>query len=240
MSAKIYPHFSDLDIRYIGPDLDMGPLPSVIYLSISAAESLSLDPYNQPAKVLEKENIRVFSITLPGHGHGFDKTKAMNYWAKHTSELLLFINETKKFVLHLSKHATNIGLMGLSRGGFIATHLAVMPQVRAVLGFAPLTDLAGLSEFENKNFEDALNLKHLYKDLIHKKIRYYIGNRDLRVGTERAFNFIFDLSDYAYHERIRSMSAELFILPSIGLHGHGTLFETFQEGAIWLKKQIVQ
>lgn len=240
MSTQAYPHYRDLDVRFLGPTLDKGPLPSVIYFSICAEESLSLDPYNQPAKVLEKEGLRVFSITLPGHGEGFDKMKGMQYWAEHTDELMEFIQKSKEFVQHLSKNASSIGTMGLSRGGLIATALAAMKEVKAVVGFAPVTDLSALSEFEGQSVDEKLNLKVLFPDLMHKKIRYYIGNRDLRVKTERAFNFILELANYAYEQRVRSMTAELFITPSIGLQGHGTLPETFEEGAIWLKKQIVQ
>lgn len=246
MSSQVYLDFPKLDVRFLGPPLTKGACPTVLYFSLCAEESLNLDPYNQPAKVLEQNNIRIFSITLPGHGKGYDKLKAMAYWVENRVELSKFIQDAKNFILHLleKKISTeNIATMGLSRGGFIATHVGTLKEVKAILAFAPVTDLKALSESHNilsHDQGDTLLLSDCYKDLIYKQLRYYIGNRDVRVGTKNAFQFIYNLAEYAYQQRVRSMSAELFITPSTGQFGHGTLFHIFEEGANWLKKQIVQ
>ncbi len=247
MKPLIYPHFNNLDIEYLGPPIDEGEAPTVIYFSLCAKESLSLDPFNQPAKFLKNKNFRVFSITLPGHGKNYDKYKAMQYWAEHLEELLNFIQNAKKVVDHLVEtkiaKPNNIGVMGLSRGGFIAAHLATHPHVKAALGFAPVTDLNSLNEFQNHPSDrilEKLSLDNALDSLINKKVRFYIGNRDIRVNTASAFNFISQVAEAAYQERIRSSNAELIVGPSIGQYGHGTSPQTFDDGASWLEKQIVK
>ncbi|MCH9632832.1 MAG: hypothetical protein S4CHLAM6_11750 [Chlamydiae bacterium] len=247
MKSLTYPHFCDLDIEYLGPSLDAGEAPTVIYFSLCAQESLSLDPFNQPAVFLKKKGFRVYSITLPGHGQGFDKYKAMQYWADHLDKLYVFIQNVNKFIDHIVDtslaKANQIGVMGLSRGGFIATHLAAHPHVKAALGFAPVTNLVALNEFQELNSNpllEELSLEAILNSLIKKKIRLYIGNRDVRVSTASAFNFISKLAEAAFQKRIRSSNAELIVGPSIGQHGHGTSPQTFDEGASWLEKQIVK
>lgn len=247
MKPLIYPHFNDLDIEYLGPSIDEGEASTVIYFSLCAKESLSLDPFNQPAMFLKNKNFRVFSITLPGHGRDYDKYKAMQYWADNLEELLTFIQNVKKFADHLIEtkvtKPNNIGVMGLSRGGFIAAHLATHPHIKAALGFAPVTDLNSLNEFQNHdndNIMKKLSLDSTLGSLINKKVRFYIGNRDVRVNTACAFNFISQIAEAAYHERIRSSNAELIVGPSIGQYGHGTSPQTFEDGASWLEKQIVK
>ena len=247
MNLKSYTAFSPLEIMFIGPSLEEGPKPCVVYFSISANESLSLDPYNQPALYLSSHECRVFSITLPGHHDGQDKFKAMTYWATHLEELETFIEKTHGLIDHLLEkkiaHKNQIGTMGLSRGGFIATHLATHKEVNATVSFAPVTQLTSLVEFQdqpNPHLLESLSIKNNLIHLINKPLRYYIGNRDTRVGTKSAFLFTEELSECAYQNRVRSPQVELFIVPSIGQFGHGTLPYTFEDGAKWLKKQIVK
>ena len=243
MKPLVYSSFDGLEVEYIGPSIQEGIAPTVIYFSLCAHESLSLDPFNQPALALQKEGVRVFSISLPGHGDGFDKYQAMQYWADHLDEVQVFIKKVKDFTSHLVEEqlasAGEIGVMGLSRGGFIALHQATQGEVKAALTFAPVTDLNGLVEFKNSSSKlESLLLKNEVDHLIKKKIRSYIGNRDTRVGTENAFWLTSQIAEKAYEARIRSPQVELFIIPSTGQYGHGTLKKTFEEGAFWLKKQI--
>lgn len=247
MSLKPYDLYKILDVQFIGPPISEGPKNCVLYFSISAKESLSLDPYNQPALAIASNDCRIFSITLPGHYEGQDKFKAISYWANHLDELITFIKNAHNFIDHLIKNniaiEKKVGTMGLSRGGFIASHLATHPEVIASVSFAPLTNLKKLIEFSSINNLDlleTLSLENQIDLLSEKKIRYYIGNRDMRVSTKSAFELIEKLAERAYQKRIRSPQAELFILPSMGQFGHGTSKKIFEKGAHWLKKQIVK
>jgi esterase FrsA len=138
--------------------------------------------------------------------------------------------------------AEHLGVAGLSRGAYIATHLAAKdPRLRHILGFAPLTDVSYLKEFSQLSEHPLVaeqKLNALIPQLLHHKLRFYIGNRDLRVGTERCFDFVHKLADAAYSARVRSPQAELFITPSIGHRGHGTSPMTFFEGAQWLREEL--
>ena len=235
-------------LYYVGPDLNEGPLPAFFYFSLAGDESLCLDPYNQPAAALQDKPLRIFSMTLPGHGDGFDKHKAIAYWAEQMGQghrlLEEFVQEASKTVDYLiaEKIASKVAVGGLSRGAFIATHLAIAnPQVIAVVGFAPLTDLTIAKDFAPIKKEpqvEGLTLKSHVGALTGRPVRFYIGNRDMLVGTENACHFILQLANASYNKQIRSPAAELIIGPSIGAKGHGTSPETFRDGSAWIWEKL--
>jgi esterase FrsA len=225
-----------METEFLGPSLDTGPLPAVFYFSLSAHDSLHLNPYNQPAVFLRSPNLRIFSITLPGHD-SLPKTEALHVWADeihHGRDVIqMFVKEISDYIHQLIKQhivdPKKIGMMGLSRGAFIAAHAAaVMPEVRSILGFAPLTRLKSVKEFEELNTE-RWDLSRLNEKLYNRNIRFYIGNCDKRVGTDSCFQFIAELSETAYQNKISSSPIELIIGPSIGHQGHGTA---------WLRDQL--
>jgi predicted esterase len=227
------------------------PLPCLFYLALSGEESLTLDPYNQPVAFLASENVHIFSFTLPCHGPGFENKEAMECWAKEISEghdiLGEFIEKAHENIQFLIKNkwidSSRIAVAGLSRGCFVAAHLAAKGNnIQTVLGYAPLIELASLDEFhslEANPIIEALNLRLCLAELAHRNIRFYIGNRDERVGTRHCFDFIEALAEEALKKRIRSLPFELIIGPSIGHKGHGTSTLTFQNGINWLKEKLL-
>jgi dienelactone hydrolase len=86
-----------------------------------------------------------------------------------------------------------IYLAGTSRGGFLAFHTAAAdPRIRAIITFAPVTDLIALSEFSglwNHAPTRALNTIHLAARLAGRPIWMCIGNNDDRVNTDYAIQF---------------------------------------------------
>lgn len=236
----------DLPLYHVGPSLDLGPLPALFYFALSGADSLSLDPFNQPAQYLQGRMIRIFSLTLPGHEEGLLAANALSLWAedmrKGIDRIGLFLDQVAQamdFIIE-KKFADpkKMGVMGLSRGGWIALHAAARnANLRFVLGFAPLTQLKLLKEFASLQESPLLNqfnIESLAPLLCTRRIRFYIGNRDTRVGTQECFDFTMRLSEEAAKHGIRTPSVELFITPSIGRDGHGTSPETFREGALWI------
>lgn len=232
------------ELQYIGPDLTKGPLPAVFYFALSAKDSLHLDPFNQPAVFLSKYRLRVFSLTLPGHH--LPATEALSDWAQEIRNGNDIISEFSNRALEvmeelITKNVIEKGKLataGLSRGGFLACHIAAKTAlVSTILGFAPLTRLDYVKEFEGMDVS-AFNLSHLVDSLSDRTIRFYIGNRDRRVGTEHCFHLISALAENAYHKKIRSPPIELIISPSIGHQGHGTPPTVFQEGADWLARGL--
>lgn len=239
---------SGFEVQYIGPQLKTQPLPAVIYFALSASDSLLLDPFNQPVEYLKDETIRIFSVTIPGHENQLPKEKALEFWAKkvenNKSPLFHFFEEVKKALEELRPYflEEKIALCGLSRGGFIALHLASqIPWIKTILAFAPLIRLDQVKEFSHLKTHPIvkdLNIDFLIDHLIDKNIRIYIGNRDLRVGTEHSFHLITTLANAAYEKRVKNSSFEMTIGSSIGYLGHGTSLETFQKGCQWLKTQL--
>lgn len=229
-----------MEFEYLGPALEKGPLPAVFYFALSAKDSLHLDPFSQPAVFLSKYCLRIFSFTLPGHH--LPAVEALYDWAKEIKKGRDVISEfSKKVVEAIEKliaqnviEKGKVSAMGLSRGGFIACHIAAKtPLVSTILGFAPLTRLDYAKEFKDID-ASPFNLSHLSSQLCNRTLRFYIGNRDLRVGTDHCFQFISTLVEDSYQKNIRSAPIELIISPSIGHQGHGTSFQTFSHGAHWL------
>lgn len=219
---------------FIGPPLKEGPLPALFYFALSAEDSLGKNPYNQPVQFLQGLPLRIFSITLPAHENSFPAEEAMNVWAERTKRgdalIPSFIEEVKETIERLKPHFTSCAVAGLSRGAFIACHVAAACQkFTHILGYAALTQL---------DYAPDLNLETLSSKLFNRKIRFYIGNHDTRVGTERAFSFIHTLAKEANRNRIRNAPIEMIIGPSIGYQGHGTSPDVFQAGVDWLKKEL--
>lgn len=239
-----------LEIAYVGPDLSSGPLPALFYFSISAQDSLSLDPFNQPVAYLSSLPMRIFSISLPGHDNNLPPKDALSIWANeiaHGRDVISgFVGKIKSTVKTLLDRdiliPDRIAVSGLSRGAFIAAHAAAsIEEFRWVLGFAPMTDLATSNDFHHLHHNpivQSLALEHLASRLLDKQIRFYIGNHDTLVSTRRCFDFIEKLSKTAFENNIRSPQVELIIGPSIGRDGHGTSKEVFHDGAQWIAEQL--
>lgn len=240
---------SGLTIYHVGPSFQKGPLPSLFYFALSGEDSLTLDPYNQPVSFFQHQDVRIFSFSLPFHGEGFENKKAMAAWAleikKNPHFFENFISKSLSnidFLIHQGYvDSKNIAVAGLSRGGFIATHLAAHDKrISTILGYAPLTQLGLLEEFQDfqKNpLIQSLDLSQLADKLCGRHLRFYIGNRDTRVGTEECFQFIKTLVESSYQKGYRSPPVELILSPSVGHKGHGTLPHIFQNGALWIKER---
>lgn len=241
---------SGVQLYYTGPDLSEGPLPAFFYFALAGDESLTLDPFNQIIAFLHDAPIRCWSLTIPGHGPGYDKTQAIYY----LFEQMRLENDVMGDFLEVCKEAITwtidkgytdperIAAGGLSRGGFVATHLAARDErIRSVLGLSPLTYLKYHPEFaacEHSLIAQEMDVDSLIPRLIHRQIRYYIGNRDQRVLTDYCFQFVRRLVDAAFEQKVRVPQIELFIGPSIGYQGHGTPPEVFFEGAKWIRERL--
>lgn len=237
-----------VEIEFLGPPLDSGPFPAVFYFALSAQDSLYLDPYNQPALLLASDQLRVFSLTLPGHDI-FPPNEALSFWAKKVAQghdiVDRFVDQSAFQIQKMLDQNVllpgKIGVMGLSRGVLIAGHIAARFDSKVVpyiLGFAPLIKMDSTVEFHGLDVE-RWSLMRLAKQLCTRKVRCYIGNHDTRVGTHNTCEFITQLAAEAYHQRISSSPIELIIGPSIGHKGHGTSPEVFKSGATWMSKQLL-
>jgi pimeloyl-ACP methyl ester carboxylesterase len=236
----------ELSIHHYGPPFESGPLPALFYFALIGEESMTLDPYNQPVLFFGSEKTRVFSFTLPGHGPGFNNLETMQFWAEalqHHPQLFEdFFLEVIRNIHYLVAEgwvdADRLAVAGLSRGGFIATHLAGRePLLKNLVAFAPLTRLGVLEEFQ-RMVQHPLDLILLAEKLAGKRIRFYIGNRDQRVGTRDCMECILAFTEASYLGGERSPPVELIVSPSIGHKGHGTGRSIFEDGAQWMKVKV--
>lgn len=233
-----------------GPEHTAGPLPTLIYFSLSGYESLTLDPYCQPADYwMASHQARAISFDLPEHPKGGKHLHAIERWTQKICveqqpiipDFVQAVVESIDFLIN--NHwidPQKLSIAGLSRGAFLATHVAVRePRIKTILGYAPLTTFETIKEFEpylEQPQIKALALTHVADQLVDRQVRFYIGNRDHRVSTRQAFHFIEVLANAAYHQGIRSAQAELIIYPSIGHKGHGTPPHIFKDGIQWMLK----
>ena len=241
-------------LYHTGPKLSSGPLPAFFYFALSGMQSLTLDPFNQPVQFTREKNWRVFSLTLPDHGDELDPNTAIGKWAGRVERGERFIDEMCNQVrvsvdllkdegaIQANGSHLALGAGGLSRGGFIATHAALrIPEIRSILGFAPLTKLSDSLDFqtirEHPEVQELNLIEHTQK-LVGRALYYSIGSRDVRVGSRNAAELIFDLADKNHAAGNRSPELHLDVHPSIGFKGHGTPPEVFRRGAEWMAKQL--
>jgi esterase FrsA len=247
MKLKNLP-FEDLNFSYFGPDLFWGPMPTVVYFSIDAHSSLCVDPFNQPVMPMANHSMRVFSIDLPEHGNDLDPHTAISRWAQHYQQghpiLEEFINKLSRFIDYLAHENVidhRLGVMGLSRGAFMAAHLLHKNnKIKHLVGFAPLTDLRKTKEFHEmpQDLSIPAPISALKESLIQASIKFFIGNQDTRVSTHRALETLLTLCDLAQQQGIKSPQIESIIYPSIGHMGHGTPPHIFEEGALYMVKKL--
>lgn len=251
METEKIPGFSP-SIYHSGPPLSEGVLPALFYFALAGDVSLNQEPFNQPVTLLKEQRLRIFSMTLPGHGPGLDNHHALPLWLKqlHAGHNIVnsFVQQCIEAIDFLIQQGyideRQIAAAGLSRGAFMAAQLgAADDRIKTILGYAPLTRLDTVAEFKTLGHHpliEELALINNVERLIHKKVHFFIGNRDILVETDACYAFIRALTEAAYTHHHRSPPIELTIYPSIGHKGHGTPPEIFRAGTEWLKEKLYQ
>lgn len=186
-------------------------------------------------------------MTLPAHEEGLLATNAMTVWAENFSKksdfLELFFETVEKAIeFAIQKQLIDpdhMAVGGLSRGAFVAAHMAArVEKFQTLLGFAPLSQLGAIKEFKEMQERTEVrkyDLTHLASKLENKRTRLYIGNCDKRVSTRSCFEFAMSICE---RKQTKAAELELFINKSIGQSGHGTSPEIFKQGAEWIVKHI--
>jgi hypothetical protein len=237
-----------IELSYLGPPLSAGPLPTIFYFALSADDTLLQDPYNQPISGLDLEKVRVFSCDLPEHEPPKSPYDAIKHWIEKLDSgsnfFETFLLRLKSSIDHLlANHSiliNQLGFMGLSRGAFIACHIASYFEAPLpIVGFSPLTKLSQVKEAKELSYHlNHLDLFQLIDRLYNKQIQFYIGNKDSRVDSNLCAKLILDLAEKAFERGIKTPPIELKIFPSIGYMGHGTPKTIFIEGSRCLFSKI--
>jgi predicted esterase len=128
---------------------------------------------------------------------------------------------------------------GTSRGGFIAIHFAAHDsRVRCAAGFAPVTHLAALSEFRDRQEHPLvakLSLISQAEKLAGRPVWIITGDRDERVGTHHAIELAGRLSAVAKERDIPS-NVELHVMSEP--RGHTTPRGASKLAADWISRQL--
>ncbi len=213
-------------------------IPTVFYFAVGAEDTLYKDPFNQPVKFLVEQGIRVVTFSLPLHE---EPQRGIEKWAeayKNGHDILTpFFDEVSETILALDLDWKKTAIMGLSRGAFIGAHILTrLDPIPYLLGFAPLTMLEMAEEFQKIGVVPNLPLD--LEALSHHSIRFYIGNDDTRVSTDRCYSFIRELVEKAKERQKREIPIELIIGSSVGFKGHGTLPHVFKAGTDWIARSF--
>lgn len=240
----------DTELTFSGPPLSSGPLPLIVYFALSGTDTLNLSPFNHPLSGLKEkgiEDVRFVSWDIPFHTKGEDPNYALKQWSCSLETghdfLTPFLDLSTKILDHLIEQKVttkkHVGLMGLSRGGFLAGHLAArLAHVKSITLFAPLVTLETLHHTHPYQIH-LPSLEDLKETLVHKELALYIGNLDERVDVDRSVQLVRSLARLAKEKRQRHYPYTLHLTPSIGHKGHGTEEHIFKEGALWLYNRLM-
>lgn len=227
------PSQTNLEIGWLGADLEKGPQPAFFYFALSLESTLLQEPFNTPV-YFKPDNTRFFSVSLPFHQWGQNEERTLDHWVEEEKKspfIETFFDQLAQTIILLKPFCTKIHLLGLSRGAWIAMHLSHKLKAKNLLTdslvlFAPLCDWDLICGKNNPLFPSCLEL-----DFSNKPLWISISCSDTRVDTEKVVSLfkrqqLYDPKGLREHR--------LILYPAIGHKGHGTPALIFEEGMRWL------
>jgi predicted esterase len=226
-----------VEVAWRAPDGEE-PRPLVMLLATSARETLDHETFGEIGAILGAEGWVVAALDLPCHGTAAWPTTAQGLtgWAElDPEEMLVSWTERLSGALgHLIAARValpnRIALAGTSRGGFMALQAAArLPDIAAVVAFAPVTDLTVLTEFaavRDRPGVAAAALIHRVEALADRPIWMRIGDADDRVSTAHARAFADAVKQHAATPRIH--------FETVSRPGHTTGPGWHADAARWL------
>lgn len=224
--------------------------PTLFILAADIEKTLSSSYFRQCGNALSELGFLCVSIDIPAHGkRSRDAEKSgLTGWrllADSNEDFVLHNNQRLSSILdHLIKSdltdPKRVAACGTSRGGFLAMHFAAHePRIGAVAAFAPVTDLLALSEFagaENNTLVEKRDLKSVAAKLAGRPVWIAIGDQDMRVSTESAYETAAAITAASKQNKTDS-KIELHILPEP--RGHTTPKGSPEMAATWIAKQLL-
>jgi len=220
------------------------PAPTLLLFASEGMETLAVEPYCLVGQLLHARGWNVVSLDLPCHGadRRAGEPTELEGWAARTAASEDFVaafqaqvNDVVGYLIQSgAADPARITVAGTSRGGFMAFHSAARnPQICAVVGFAPVTDLRALNEFsgqENNPLTERLALVNTVEPLRGRAAWITIGNADTRVDTGKAEAFAHALvSDRSAQNLGNDITLRVVPAP-----GHTSLPEWHEDAADWL------
>lgn len=224
------------------------PAPILFILSGDQEETLSSKYFRQAGQFLANEGVVCVSVDLPCHGQDArPDEKGLTGWRKRCDKGQDFVAEVTGRLCAVLDHLIKEGIAdperiaasGTSRGGFIATHFAMADaRVKHVLAFAPLSNLAMLTEFkgaEDLPLVQKLSLEKNAPALAGKSLWLVIGDRDDRVSTESVVRFARAATQTTLGSKTPA-SVDLHVIAEP--RGHTVPVGYAELGAAWLRKKF--
>ena len=229
---------------------DQGPHPKpvIVCLAMTGAETLQTEPFAVSGRELARRGWLVVSLDIPGHGREAKggEPAGIAAWRVRIEKGGPFVDDLARRVSAvldylISENAIDparIAIEGTSRGGFLAAHVAARePRFKAVVMYAPVTDLQYLTEFHGQEKHprlQALALSRLAEKLSDRKMWLVIGNDDGRVNTDSAIQFTRDVVRAAKQRKFpASVTLQVPNTP-----GHSSNPQMHLDAVEWLQKQF--
>ena len=226
------------------------PAATVLFLGGEIEYNITGQQYSGAVEALCK---KVLCLTIDGPGEGADvtdpKVRSLVFWAQSLAAKNDFTGDfVRRAGAVLDKLAKDgavdrerIGIFGTSRGAFIGLHLAAAdPRIKAVAAFAPVTNLAVVSEFSRikpaaRRFTAASQAKFAAK-LYRLPIWLTIGTADDRVGTQEAIDF----SQLMIKAAAAKNAQSAFELHAGPADGHTTPDGAYVEASRWMLMHLLK
>ncbi len=227
------------------------PSPTLFILAGTIDGTLESAYFRQCGNELADLGYLLVSIDLPCHGTQVaeGKPSGLGGWSHRVGndeDIVAEANDRLSKVLDdlIKTGQTDpdrVAAAGTSRGGFIAIHFAAHDsRVKCAAGFAPVTELAALSEFRARQEHPLvakLGLIRQAEKLAGRPVWIITGDRDERVGTHHAIELASRLSAVAKERDIPS-NVELHVMSEP--RGHTTPRGASKPAADWISRHLGQ
>jgi esterase FrsA len=177
------------------------PRPTVFLFAVAADVTIDSPTYNAATDPLRREGWLIVSMDPPAHGEDAraGESPDLTGWAQRVAAgqplVEPFVTNVSRAIDSLiatkQSDPTAIFAVGISRGGFLALHLAAVDhRVRGVVAMMPVTDLRALLEFRNVVAPERYLLTSVAGQLSRTPLYVRIAEQDGRVSTEACQQFV--------------------------------------------------
>lgn len=225
------------------------PAPTLVVLALDLERMAQQPVYSEIGKRLAQQGWLTATLDPPCHGEDLrdDEPAELAGWAARLTRGENFIEPfvararavLDELVARGWTDPARVAAAGTSRGGFLALQLAAAePRVQAVVGFAPVTELGALREFQGlpADATAALDVGRLAPPLARRAVWLTIGNHDERVSTAACIRAAQAVASAAVAEGSATPPRVwLEVQPSAG---HAVPEGAHARAAEWLARQV--
>lgn len=231
----------------IWPTRPQAPAPVLFILSGPIEDALGTETFRKAGNLLGPKGYLCVSVDLPCHGADAtpdeNSLKGWRVRSERGEDVVADLTGRLRKVLDylIAEKLADpeyIAACGTSRGGFMALHFAASdPRVRCVAAYAPVADLAALTEFkgaEENPLVKKIALVNQADALAGRAVWIVIGNHDLRVDTDRTIALARSINKSAQAQKLPSR-VDLLVLQA---EGHRCPDGAVETSAAWIEQNI--